>query len=55
MSVLASLGGVEPPAFRLGGGPSILLRYKDLSSKSTSKSKHKFPKRYIRISENLSV
>ena len=26
----SSLGGVEPPAFRLGGGPSILLRYKDI-------------------------
>lgn len=27
--VLASLIGFEPTAFRLGGGPSILLRYRD--------------------------
>ena len=26
---LASLTGIEPVAFRLGGGPSILLRYRD--------------------------
>ena len=27
---LASLPGFEPGAFRLGGGPSILLRYRDM-------------------------
>ena len=27
---VASLPGFEPGAFRLGGGPSILLRYRDL-------------------------
>ena len=28
--MLASVIGVEPTAFRLGGGPSILLRYTDV-------------------------
>ena len=27
---VASLPGFEPGAFRLGGGPSILLRYRDV-------------------------
>lgn len=27
---MACLIGVEPTAFRLGGGPSILLRYEDI-------------------------
>ena len=29
-TVMASLPGFEPGAFRLGGGPSILLRYEDI-------------------------
>ena len=31
---VASLPGFEPGAFRLGGGPSILLRYGTMFSKS---------------------
>ena len=30
---MAFVGGFEPPAFRLGGGPSILLRYTNIKIK----------------------
>ena len=33
---MASPTGIEPATFRLGGGPSILLRYGDLKSKLSS-------------------
>ena len=36
--VLASLRGLEPPTYRLGGGRSIQLSYSDKSIKCTQKS-----------------